>query len=350
MMSWRTLATSSTAVRYHETHSAARRTLMKPLIGSKKPEPPSRAILLSKRANAFLIERARVMQKDGRLLFLTQRGEEIEQFFNIPHKNTAFLLLGLGTSITESAVRLLAESGVMVGFVGTGGSPLLAAVDPVFLTPQSEYRPTEYMQDWMRMWLDEPRRLAMGRQFMSIRANWVRNSWKVNSALVSRSVGVGTEDLEKFAAAIGRASNTGEMLAAEAVWARMLYARLRSAFKIDDFMREGGKRSRGSPAEKINGFLDHGNYIAYGYAAVAIYALGISFALPVLHGKTRRGALVFDVADLFKDAIVLPLAFEMGSAGASDQEFRNELIDRCLQADVIDTLIENIKLSLSENT
>ena len=100
---------------------------MKAGSGPRTPDPTSRAILLSKRANAFLIERARVMQKDGRLLFLTQRGEEIEQFFNIPYKNTAFLLLGLGTSITESAVRLLAESGVMVGFVGTGGSPLLGA-------------------------------------------------------------------------------------------------------------------------------------------------------------------------------------------------------------------------------
>lgn len=151
------------------------------------PDPTSRAILLSKRATAFLVERARVMQKDGRLLFPTQRGEEIEQFFNIPYKNTAFLLLGLGTSITESAVRLLAESSVMVGFVGTGGSPLLGAVDPVFMTPQSEYRPTESMQDWMRMWLDEPRRLAMGRQFMKVRAKWVQAAWKNNPALRARS-------------------------------------------------------------------------------------------------------------------------------------------------------------------
>ena len=322
---------------------------MKPDIKPKKPDPGARAILLSKRANAFLIERARVMQKDGRLLFLTQRGEEIEQFFNIPHKNTAFLLLGLGTSITESAARLLAESGVMVGFVGTGGSPLLAAVDPVFMTPQSEYRPTEYMQDWMRMWLDEARRHTMARQFMRVRAQWVRQAWKKNPVLVEHDAGIGEADEQKFELAIARAKTTDEMLAAEAVWSRMLYARLRSAFQIDDFKREGGKRSRSSGADTVNSFLDHGNYIAYGYAAVAIYALGISFALPVLHGKTRRGALVFDVADLFKDAIVMPLAFEMGATAATDQEFRNELIDRCLQIEVIDSLIDNIKSCLIEN-
>lgn len=289
------------------------------------------------------------MQKDGRLLFLTQRGEEIEQFFNIPHKNTAFLLLGLGTSITESAVRLLAESGVMVGFVVTGGSPLLAAVDPVFMTPQSEYRPTEYMQDWMRMWLDEPRRLALGRHFMSVRATWVQTAWIKNSALSKRAVTIDANDIQKFALAVERARTTDEMLSAEAVWSRMLYARLRSAFDVEGFKRDGGKRSKGSPEEKINSFLDHGNYIAYGYAAVAIYALGISFALPVLHGKTRRGALVFDVADLFKDAIVMPLAFEMGSGNSTDQEFRNELIDQCLQVEVIDSLIENIKSCIEKD-
>ncbi|MBC7603713.1 MAG: type I-F CRISPR-associated endonuclease Cas1 [Ramlibacter sp.] len=317
---------------------------------SKPPDPGSRAILLSKRANAFLIERARVLQKDGRLLFLTQRGEEIEQFFNIPHKNTAFLLLGNGTSITESAVRLLAQSGVMIGFVGSGGSPLLAAVDPVFMTPQSEYRPTEYMQDWMRMWLDEERRLSVGRLFMRLRAEWVQSAWSKNSALSSRGAVIAANDLERFDASIEKAHTTEEMLGAEAVWSRMLYARLRSAFEVDKFKRDGGKKSREPGPDLVNSFLDHGNYIAYGYAAVAIYALGISFALPVLHGKTRRGALVFDVADLFKDALVMPLAFELGSSNATDQEFRNELIDRCLQMEVIDKLIENIKFCLEKKT
>jgi CRISPR-associated protein Cas1 len=37
--------------------------------------------------------------------------------------------------------------------------------------------------------------------------------------------------------------------------------------------------------------------------------LNISFALPGLHGKARRGELVFDIADLIKDVYVMPLAF-----------------------------------------
>jgi CRISP-associated protein Cas1 len=73
--------------------------------------------------------------------------------------------------------------------------------------------------------------------------------------------------------------------------------------------------------------------------------LGISFALPVLHGKTRRGALVFDVADLFKDAIVLPHAFNSVEEGLRDQEFRDSLVEICVENEVMDCVIDTIKKS-----
>jgi CRISPR-associated protein Cas1 len=47
-----------------------------------------------------------------------------------------------------------------------------------------------------------------------------------------------------------------------------------------------------------------------------------------MHGKTRRGALVFDIADLIKDAIILPWAFICAKEKATEQEYRQQ----CLQA------------------
>ena len=61
-----------------------------------------------------------------------------------------------------------------------------------------------------------------------------------------------------------------------------------------------------------------------------------------MHGKTRRGALVFDVADLFKDAMVLPLAFLASGKGYRDQAFRDELIDGCQTSGILDRVIETI--------
>lgn len=72
-----------------------------------------KAILHSKRANIYYLEKCRVMQKDGRVLCLTeansQRSAE-NQYWNIPRANTTGLLLGTGTSITQAAVGMCAAA------------------------------------------------------------------------------------------------------------------------------------------------------------------------------------------------------------------------------------------------
>ena len=103
-----------------------------------------KSILHSKRANLFYLEHCRVMQKDGRVLYLTEAKNE-NQYWNIPIANTTAILLGTGTSITQAAMRMFASAGVLVGFCGGGGTPLFAGSDIEWFTPQSEYRPTEYI-------------------------------------------------------------------------------------------------------------------------------------------------------------------------------------------------------------
>jgi len=97
-----------------------------------------------------------------------------------------------------------------------------------------------------------------------------------------------------------------------------------------------------------NQFLDHGNYLAYGLGATATWVLGLPHGLAVLHGKTRRGALVFDVADLVKDAVVLPQAFISAAQGDDDSEFRRQCIDRLRKAAALDTMIDTLKNTAAE--
>src|SRR6056297_1902635 len=117
-----------------------------------------RTILQSKRANIYYLEHCRVMQKDGRVLYLTESKKD-NLYFNIPIANTTVLLLGTGTSITQAAVRMLAAAGVMIGFCGGGGTPLFAAAEIEWLSPQCEYRPTEYIQNWLSFWFDPKQRI-----------------------------------------------------------------------------------------------------------------------------------------------------------------------------------------------
>lgn len=323
---------------------------MNPSSKSRQAPRKPRQILLSKRANVFYLEHARVMQKDERVLYLTDTGEDVEQFFNIPERNTMFLLLGKGTSITDAAARRLAESNVVVGFCGSGGSPLFGTTDPVFLSPQSEYRPTEYMQGWVSWWFDEAARLAKAKALLAYRIELARDSWSKHSFLRERKTILPPSLAKNFSDKAQAATSTQELLAAEGEWARKLYHWLAASYKIKEFSRQEGVGRQETAADRVNSYLDHGNYLAYGYAAVVLNGLGISFSLPLLHGKTRRGALVFDVADLLKDAFVMPLAFDVGSReGNLSRELRGRITERVVETGVIDELFTFVE-RLAEST
>ena len=63
----------------------------------------------------------------------------------------------------------------------------------------------------------------------------------------------------------------------------------------------------------------------------------------MVHGKTRRGGLVFDVADLVKDAVILPQAFVSAMKGHSEQEFRTQCIERLTRTEALDFMIDSLK-------
>ena len=104
------------------------------------------------------------MQKDGRILYLTKTDKE-NQYFNIPIGNTTVLLLGNGTSITQAAVRILAQACVLIGFSGGRGAPLYMGGEIQGLTPQNEYRPTQYLQGSMAFCFDDKSALLLPSNF-----------------------------------------------------------------------------------------------------------------------------------------------------------------------------------------
>lgn len=298
-----------------------------------------KSILLSKRANVYYLEFARVQVKDGRVMYFIEgrRGEGYDEGFAIPDRNLTFLLLGKGTSITQAAVRMLTESDVVIGFCGSFGTPLISGVDPVFFEPKNEYRPTEYMQKWSKIFFDEKQRLSAAKKFYKYRIERLKNVWS------HKGIQIPDKALEDFERKVSSSNSTEDLLAAEARWAKGAYAHLARIFGADNFVRTPGKPEGVGIQRLANEFLDHGNYLAYGYAAVALYALGISFAFPVFHGKTRRGGLVFDVADLFKDSHVLPNAFIAAHDGVGEQEYRELIVKEMREVGIIDEAINFIK-------
>ena len=75
------------------------------------------------------------------------------------------MFLGTRTLVTRAAMRMLDSAGVLVGFIGTGETPLFAGTEMEWMTPQSEYRPTEYPQGWISFLFNEAKRLTVAKQF-----------------------------------------------------------------------------------------------------------------------------------------------------------------------------------------
>ena len=96
--------------------------------------------------------------------------------------------------------------------------------------------------------------------------------------------------------------------------------------------------------DRANSMLNYGNYLAYGLAATTLWVLGIPFSFAVMHGKTRRGALVFDVADLIKDAIVLPWSFICALRNRSDQEFRQLCLQKFTEHKALDFMFDEVEM------
>ena len=305
-----------------------------------------KTILHSKRANLYYLEHCRVLVNGGRVEYVTEERKQ-SLYWNIPIANTTTVLLGTGTSITQAAVRELSKAGVMLGFCGGGGAPLFAGMEAVlevaWVPPQSEYRPTEYLQNWVRFWFDDALRLSAAKHFQQARLGRLREHWSSSRALRQEGFHVDASALELLlsSAAVNTESAVDHtnLLTEEARLTKQLYKLAARATSYGEFTRS----KRGGSTDAANQFLDHGNYLAYGLGATATWVLGLPHGLAVLHGKTRRGGLVFDVADLIKDALILPQAFVSAMKGHSEQEFRQACIEALSRTESLDFMIDTIK-------
>ncbi len=305
-----------------------------------------KTIIHSKRAQIYYLQHCRVLVKGGRVEYVTDAGKA-SLYWNIPIANTTTLLLGTGTSITQAAVRELAKAGVMIGFCGGGGTPLFSAneidFEVAWMTPQSEYRPTKYLQQWVGFWFDEEKRLSAAKEIQQIRLSFVRLHWVGKRKLVEQGFAVQPERLETLLCAsrekIERSTSVAQLLTEEGRLTKQLFRMAVIGVGYGDFVRA----KNGKGVDPANRFLDHGNYLAYGLGATATWVLGLPHGLAVLHGKTRRGGLVFDAADLVKDALILPQAFISAMRGDEEQDFRQACIETLISNNALDFMIDSLK-------
>lgn len=193
----------------------------------------------------------------------------------------------------------------------------------------------------VEFWFDDGQRLNVAKAFQLARVDYIRKVWSKDRELHAENIFADDSAiaaaLDNYAGNVDSAEKTGDLLQREALLTKQLYRYAAKATQYADFSRDH------DGTDLANGFLNHGSYLAYGLAATTLWVLGIPHGFAVMHGKTRRGALVFDVADLIKDAIVLPWAFVCAKEKMSEQEFRQQILQKFTDHKALDFMFEQVK-------
>jgi len=294
-------------------------------------------ILHSKRANLYYIEKCKIVTKNNNVTYLTSNEKNKNEYWNIPIANTTVIILGLGTSISQSAVRLLSKAGVLIGFAGNEGESLYAGNEIEWFTPRLNYRPTKYVQSWCSFWYDKTKRLEIAKKLLLYRIDFFNKMWKSKDLYYGYKKVNFSQVLETFDEKINKAKNTEELTSAEAHFVKALYGFAAIITEQRSFKRN----FRGK--DDINIFLNIGHHLTYGLAASTLWVLGIPQSFGIIHGETRKGSLIFDVADLVKCSVILPIAFLESAQKTSIQDFRKECLYKLKKHNCMDFMFNSIK-------
>lgn len=255
------------------------------------------------RLSTLYAERCHVDRDDNAVVLVNR-----ERTVRVPAAYVASLLLGPGTRITHGAVRLLADSGTAVCWVGERGVRMYASG----LGPS---RGGELLMRQAYMVTRTKERLDVARRMYAMRFPGEDVSAATMQKLRGRE-GVRVKRLYR-----AEAARTGVS------WAGRVY-------------------KPGQPFEAgddVNRLLSAGHSCLYGICHAAIVGLGASPALGFVHtgGAT---SFVLDIADLYKAEYTIPLAFELAARGHTDERsVRTAFRDRVADGGLMSRAVHDIK-------
>ncbi|MFD6434344.1 type I-E CRISPR-associated endonuclease Cas1e [Streptomyces venezuelae] len=217
-----------------------------------------------------------------------QRGNETVY---LPTAALSCVLLGPGTSITAPALATFARHGTTILITGMGGVRCYAATVPGTLT-------TTWLEHQARAWADETRRLAIA------------------TAMYEHRFGPGQAP---------PGTTLQQLRGLEGQRDKALYKLLARQHRIGRFRRSYDLDSWDNQ-DPVNLALSAANTCLYGIVHAAIVALGCSPALGSVHSGNQQ-ALVYDIADLYKAELTVPLAFSLHASTHPEAEARRSFRD-----------------------
>lgn len=201
----------------------------------------------------------------------------------VPAASLAVLILGPGTSITHAAVKALADNNCQVLWCGEHGV----------------------------------RFYAHGLGGARHSRNLIRQARLVSNDLTRLQVVIRMYCM-RFSEQVDEGLTLQQLRGKEGIRVRQTYADASTKYGIPWHGRSY-KRDQWSAADPVNRALSAANFCLYGLVHAAILSGGYSPALGFIHSG-KQLSFVYDVADLYKADLTIPVAFSVAAAGPTDIE------------------------------
>lgn len=250
--------------------------------------------------------------KDGTLRFLAAKSDHMEAGdYAIPFQMVSVICIGPGTTVSHDVFRLCARHGCSILAVGDGAVRLYSA--PPYGPDDSALARRQ-----VKFWADEH----------GHRTRIVREMYELRFGKLPRQKDINT------------------LRGMEGIRMRRIYTQLAQEYGIEWHGRRYD-RARPDRTDAPNQAINHAATAVQAAASVAVAATATIPQLGFIHEDSSR-SFCLDVADLYRHAITLPIAF----AAVNESRRSSDPLERCVrrvagrmfsQHKMIPTMIEQIK-------
>ncbi|WP_370424010.1 type I-E CRISPR-associated endonuclease Cas1e [Streptomyces sp. QH1-20] len=228
----------------------------------------------------------RVQQDDTGVCAVVTSEKRGTELVYLPTAALSCVLMGPGTSITARAMTTFARHGTTLVTAGSGGVRTYAGMTPDSLS-------TRWLERQARSWADDNERLA------------------VATRMYEQRFGQGT---------VPPGTSLAQLRGLEGQRVKALYKLLAQQYRIGRFKRVYDPNTWDTQ-DPVNLALSAANTCLYGIVHATLLAMGCSPALGFVHSGNQQ-AFVYDVADLYKAELTLPLAFSLHDSTHPEQTAR----------------------------
>ncbi len=280
---------------------------MKNKAGAKKAELPELP-KIGDRVSFLYLEHAKVNRQESAITVTDAKG-----IVRIPAAIIGVLLFGPGTDVTHRAMELIGDTGTSVVWVGERGVRQYAH-------GRALSRSTRFLEKQARLFSNVRSRLRVAKKMYQMRFPGEKVLHLTLQQLRGREGARIRQVYRKYSKKYGVA------------WTGRSY-------DPDNF--EGGSL--------VNQALSASNVALYGLVHSVIVALGVSPGLGFVH-TGHDLSFVYDMADLYKAEITIPLSFRLASECKEDDDIGREarlgVRDVCLDGKLMQRIVKDLQYLL----